>query len=53
MDRFQNYINNQKKKGNIRVSFYVDEKFWKYLKKLSKKDDLTIPELMKRQFYFK
>lgn len=53
MDRFQKYIDNQKKKGNIRVSFYVDEKLWKYLKKLSKKDNLTIPELMKKQFNFK
>lgn len=53
MDRFQKYINEQKRKGNKRVSFYIDEKLWKYLKKLSKKENLTVPELIKKQFNFK
>ncbi len=53
MDRFQKYINEQKRKGNKRISFYIDEKLWKYLKKLSKKENLTVPELIKKQFNFK
>lgn len=53
MDRQQKYINNQKKKGNKRVSFFIDEKLWKYLKKLSKKENLTVPDLIKKHFNFK
>lgn len=53
MDRFKKYINEQKRKGYKRVSFYIDEKLWKYLKKLSKKENLTVPDLIKKQFNFK
>lgn len=43
----------RQKKYNKRVSFFIDEKLWKYLKKLSKKDNLTVPDLIKKQFNFK
>lgn len=52
-ERLKKYIQNQKSKGRKRVSFFVDEKFWKYITKRAKKEDLTINEFLKKSFEFK
>lgn len=52
-DRLKKYIDKQKKQGKKRVSFFIDEKFWNYLSKKSKKENLTIPEYLKEYFHFK
>jgi len=51
-ERLKKYIDKQKKQGKKRVSFFVDEKFWNYLTKRAKKDNLTIPEYLKKSFNF-
>lgn len=52
-DRLKKYIENQKLRGRKRVSFFVDEKFWRYINKRAKKDNLTINEFLKKSFDFK
>ena len=52
-ERLKKYIEKQKKQGKKRVSFFVDEKFWNYLTKRAKKDNLTIPEYLKKSFNLK
>lgn len=52
-DRLKKYIENQKLRGRKRVSFFVDEKFWRYINKRAKKDNLTINEFLKKSFDYK
>lgn len=52
-ERLKKYIDKQKKQGKKRVSFFVDDKFWNYLTKRAKKENLTIPEYLKNYFNFK
>lgn len=52
-DRLKKYISNQKKQGRKRVSFFVDEKFWNFISKRAKKEDLTINEFLKKSMNFK
>ena len=52
-DRLKKYISKQKKKGYKRVSFFVDEKLWEFLKKVSKSKKLSIPDYLKSEFDYK
>lgn len=52
-ERLKKYIDKQKKQGKKRVSFFIDDKFWIYLTKRAKKENLTIPEYLKNYFNFK
>ena len=51
--RMQRYLIKQKLKHNRkRVSFFVDEKFWKYITRRAKKSDMTINEYLQHSFDF-
>ena len=52
-ERLKKYIQNQKLKGRIRVSFFVDQKLWRFINKRANKDKLTINEYLKKSFDFK
>jgi len=52
-NRLKKYIDNQKKKGFKRVSFFVNVKFWRYVKKQSLKHKMTIPEYLMFRLDFK
>jgi len=51
--RYKKYIDNQRLKGFKRVSFFTDEKFWKFVKKRAAKDNLTIDDFLKKSLNFK
>ncbi len=51
--RLQKYISNKKRLGQKRVSFFVDEKVWKYFKKNAQKQDMTINDYLKYLLNFK
>ena len=51
--RSSKYIKNQKLKGYKRVSFFTDEKFWKYIKKRALKNNMTISDYLINQLNFK
>lgn len=51
--RSKKYILNQKSKGLKRVSFFTDEKFWKYITKRASKDNISINDFLKNSFDFK
>ena len=51
--RLQKYINNKKVLGQKRVSFFVDEKVWKYFKRNAKKNNMSINEYLKYLLNFK
>ena len=44
--RLQRYIQRKKKLGQKRVSFFVDEKVWKYFKKNAKNSGMSINEFL-------
>jgi len=50
--RSKKYIMNKKKQGYKRVSFFVDEKFWKFVKKRALKSGLTIDEFLMKSLEF-
>ena len=52
-DRLKKYISKQKKKGYKRVSFFLDEKLWEFLKKVSKSKKLSVPDYLKSEFDYK
>ncbi len=52
-ERLKKYIDKQKKQGKKRVSFFIDDKFWNYLTKRAKKENLSIPDYLKKEFDFK
>ena len=52
-DRLKKYIDNQKKKGKKRVSFFVDDKVWKFFKKKQKASNLDISDYLKVLLDFK
>jgi hypothetical protein len=51
-ERLKKYIANQKKLGRKRVSFFVDEKLWKFINKQCKKQNITINEFLKDSLDF-
>ena len=51
--RSKKYIQNQKSKGYKRVSFFTNEKFWKYLTRRAKRSNMTINDYLIAQFVFK
>jgi hypothetical protein len=51
LERHKKYINSKKKQGQKRVSFFVEEKVWKYFKKRS--DTLSPNEYLKKLLNFK
>ena len=51
--RLKKYIDNRKKMGQKRVSFFVDEKVWKYFKSNAKKNNMTIDNYLKHLLNFK
>ena len=51
--RLQRYIVNKKSLEQKRVSFFVDEKVWKFFKKNAKKNNLTINDYLKELLDFK
>lgn len=51
--RLQRYIANKKNLGQKRVSFFVDEKVWKFFKKNAQKKNLTINDYLKELLNFK
>ena len=52
-DRSQKYINEQKKKGLKRVSFFTSVKFWKFVKKQALQKNMTISEFLMFRLEFK
>ena len=50
-ERLKKYVKNKKKLGFKRVSFFVDEKVWKYFKKRS--GGLSANDYLKRLLDFK
>lgn len=52
-DRLKKYIDKQKKQGNKRVSFFINIKLWSFLSKKAKKENLSIPDYLKKEFDFK
>ena len=52
ISRSKKYIIKQKKLGYKRVSFFTDEKFWKFIKKRALKEKMTIDEFLKSSFNF-
>lgn len=52
-DRLKRYVENKKRLGLKRVSFFVDVKFWKFITKNAKKENLTILEYLKKIANFK
>ncbi|WP_295051392.1 hypothetical protein [Sulfuricurvum sp.] len=52
-ERLDRYIKNKKKSGQKRVSFFVDEKVWKYFKKNASTKNMTINEYLKHILNFK
>jgi hypothetical protein len=51
-DRLKRYIDKQKKQGKKRVSFFIDEKLWKYLTKRAKAEKLQMSDYLKKCFHF-
>jgi hypothetical protein len=51
-DRLKRYIDKQKKQGKKRVSFFIDEKLWKYLTKRAKAENLQMSDYLKKWFHF-
>lgn len=51
-ERLKKYIDKQKKQGKKRVSFFIDEKLWKYLTKRAKAENLHISDYLKKWFHF-
>lgn len=52
-ERLKKYISKQKKKGCKRVSFFIDEKLWEFLKKISKQKKMSVPDYLKSEFDYK
>ncbi len=52
-NRLQRYTKRKKALGQKRVSFFVDEKVWKYFKKNANKRDMTINDYLKYLLDFK
>ncbi len=50
-ERLKKYVKNKKKLGFKRVSFFVEEKVWKYFKKRS--DNLSANDYLKKLLDFK
>jgi len=51
--RMERYLIKQKLlHGRKRVSFFVDEKFWKFITRRAKKNDMTINEYLQHSFDF-
>lgn len=50
-ERLKRYVKNKKKLGFKRVSFFVDEKVWKYFKK--KSGNLSANDYLKKLLDFK
>jgi len=51
--RLQKYIKNKKRLGQKRVSFFVDEKAWKYFKKNAQNNNMSINDYLKYLLNFK
>jgi len=51
--RLKKYIDKKKSLGQKRVSFFVDEKLWKYFKKNAKKNNMSINDYLKALLDFK
>ncbi len=52
-ERLKKYISNQKLRGRKRVSFFVDEKLWRFITKRAKIEGITINEYLKFALNFK
>jgi len=52
-NRLQRYVKNKRSLGQKRVSFFVDEKVWKYFKKNAQKQDMSINDYLKHLLDFK
>jgi len=53
MNRQEKYIMNKKMMGQKRVSFFVDEKLWKYFKRNAIKKKMTINDYLAYLLEFK
>lgn len=51
--RLKKYISKQKDKGNKRVSFFINIELWEFLKEVAKKDKLSVPEYLAKEFDYK
>jgi hypothetical protein len=51
--RLKRYIDNKKKLGQKRVSFFVEEKVWNYFKRNAKKKNMSINDYLKHLLDFK
>ena len=51
--RLQKYIKAKKRLGQKRVSFFVDEKVWKFFKNNAKKSNMSINDYLKHLLDFK
>jgi len=52
-NRSVKYIDEQKRKGFKRVSFFTNIKFWKYVNKQALKHKMSIPEYLMFRLDFK
>lgn len=52
-ERLDRYIKNKKRMGQKRVSFFVEEKVWKFFKKNASSKDMSINDYLKHLLNFK
>jgi len=45
-ERSKKYINKKKRAGEKRVSFFTNEKFWKFISKKANQEKMTISEYL-------